>query len=249
MKYSPRVRAEDFQAMARLRNHPTMPGRMHRKLWEHVMIEYVYLEYVGQGGKAVGFGVGAEKMPAWLQANGAEVVATDIGADAAVARQWVAGGQHLSNARQVAGVTCRSVDMRKIPGDLLDGTADFVWSASSMEHLGSLGAGAKFFCESMGCLRPGGVAVHTTEFNPTNGKDTLCAGTTVLYRESDLEELVAMAAQQGDHVLPLDLAPGTTPEDAAVLDPPHKGDVHLTIHLGRWITTSIALIAIRGGAA
>ena len=42
---------------------------------------------------------------------------------------------------------------------------DAVWSSCCFEHLGSPQAGLDFVLASMDCLRPGGLAVHTTEFD------------------------------------------------------------------------------------
>ena len=56
----------------------------------------------------------------------------------------------------------RAVDMNDIPPDLRG--FDFTWSSCALEHLGTLRAGADFVVEQMTCLRPGGVAVHTTEY-------------------------------------------------------------------------------------
>ena len=51
--------------------------------------------------------------------------------------------------------------MRDLPDDL--GSFDFIWSSCSFEHLGSLGEGERFVLEALRFLKPGGVAVHTTE--------------------------------------------------------------------------------------
>ena len=52
--------------------------------------------------------------------------------------------------------------MNHLPDDLRG--FDFTWSSCALEHLGTLAAGADFVVAQMDCLRPGGVAVHTTEF-------------------------------------------------------------------------------------
>ena len=117
-------------------------------------------------------------------------------------------------------VSFRAVDMRRIPPDLLRGGFDLVWSACAMEHLGGLGRGADFVLEAMRCLRPGGVAVHTTEFNMDEAGGTLRRGTTVLYQRRHLEALAARLAAAGHQMLPLDDAPGGGPLDAFVDLPP-----------------------------
>ena len=60
-------------------------------------------------------------------------------------------------------VDFRYCDMNNISSDLHE--FDFCWSCCALEHLGSLSAGLRFIERSLDTLRPGGWAVHTTEFN------------------------------------------------------------------------------------
>ena len=84
-------------------------------------------------------------------------------------------------------VKLRSVDMNSIPDDI-EGY-DFTWSACAFEHLGSIDKGLEFVKNSLKCLKPGGIAVHTTEFNASSDQNTLTSGPTVLFRKKDLELL------------------------------------------------------------
>jgi cyclopropane fatty-acyl-phospholipid synthase-like methyltransferase len=111
------------------------------------------------------------------------VLATDAPADLASSRAWSLGQQHSgalmdlhvpsildrdSFARQVSW---RAVDMNAIPGDLRG--FDLCWSACALEHLGGIRHGLDFIAASLDCLRPGGLAVHTTEFNLSSDTDTV----------------------------------------------------------------------------
>jgi len=139
-------------------------------------------------------------------------------------------------------VTFREVDMRDIPSDLHG--FDFTWSACAFEHLGSLAAGQEFILRQMDCLRPGGYAVHTTEFNVGSNTRTVGVGDTVLYRRRDLDYLVKALRSLG-HAVDIDYETGTSPADLHVDHPPWSGP-HLKIQLGRYVATSMALIIEKG---
>ena len=85
---------------------------------------------------------------------------------------------------------------------------DFCWSCCALEHLGSLSAGLRFIERSLDTLRPGGWAVHTTEFNLFSDAATVERGATVLYRQRDLKWLVEHLQRQGHQSAPLDLTLG-----------------------------------------
>lgn len=245
----------------------TIPA--HRKIWEYCAIAQVFMERVaprGLNAAALGFGCGNEPLPAWMTDHNVhsmpyEVIATDGPLDPA----WTSTGQHASN-RADDGSAFHTVDMRYLSSDLLGGCFDFTWSCSSMEHIGGIEAGITFFCEQMKALRRGGVAAHTTEFNPDSvlswkpgdlqiiqGSLTLDAANLCLFRASDLLELERRLALQGDKLWALDLAPGTLPEDLYIDSEPYDPSAisHLNISIcgGQWQTTSVLLVAERGGAA
>jgi hypothetical protein len=117
---------------------------------------------------------------------------------------------------------------------------DFTWSSCAFEHLGSLAAGADFVVNQMRCLKPGGVAVHTTEYTVSSNEHTLETGGTVLYRRRDIEALVDRLHRAG-HAIEVDYTEGTTPEDLHVDTPPYT-DIHLRTTLGDYVTTSLALV-------
>ena len=132
--------------------------------------------------------------------------------------------------------------MNAIPEDLRG--FDFTWSSCALEHLGSLGAGTDFVVRQMECLRPGGTAVHTTEYVLTSTDDTVEAGGTVLYRRRDIEALVARLRDAG-HAIEVDFTEGDSPDDLHVDVPPYS-DVHLRTRLGAYVTTSLALVVTKG---
>jgi SAM-dependent methyltransferase len=213
-----------------------VPGgvKLHRKLWEHVWIAAILATQgmVSPGRRAIGFGCGRERMPAFLAARGMEVLATDA-PDAEVAdRGWGRTGQHsarvndLFHERLIAKenfdrlVSFRPVDMNAIPPEL-HGRFDCCWSACSLEHLGSLRHGLDFIENSLAVLRPGGVAVHTTEFNLGSDEATFESPGVSIYRRKDLERLALRLVTRGHTLLPLNLDPGHTEVDS-IIDVPDK---------------------------
>jgi hypothetical protein len=230
--------------------------RLHRKQWEFCFI----LQACATGGvlapglRALGFGVGQEPLPALFAAAGMEVVATDLDAERAEQSGWSATGQHARNfdtlnasgfcppERFAALATHRVVDMNAIPADLRD--FDLCWSSCALEHLGSIDKGLTFIEKSLETLRPGGLAIHTTELNISPGRDTLSTGPTVLFRKNHFESL-AKALRRHGHCIELDFDLGTQPEDQYVDLPPYSHDGHLKLALMGFTTTSFGLIIRR----
>jgi hypothetical protein len=128
--------------------------------------------------------------------------------------------------------------MNAIPDDLTG--FDVCWSACALEHLGSLMHGLEFIRNALRCLKPGGVAVHTTEFNLGSGTKTLERGRSVVYREQDLVEFAEELRGEG-HQITLNLHPGNEPVDLMV-DRDHDSDIHLRLYIRyRVLSTSIGL--------
>jgi SAM-dependent methyltransferase len=211
---------------------------------------------IRQGARGLGFGCGKEPIPAALAAQGYTIVATDQPAEAAAQAGWIAGEQHAAtldalNDRGLCApdqfrslVSLREVDMNAIPPDLRG--FDFVWSACSLEHLGSLRRGLDFIHNSVKCLKPGGVAVHTTEFNLSSLDETLEDPNCVVYRRCDIEQLVEELRRDGHAVAPVSFDPGGSPPDRYVDVPPYRSSPHLKLRLEKYVVTSIGLIVQAG---
>jgi SAM-dependent methyltransferase len=240
----------------------------HRKVWEECFLAQALWEagMLAPGRRGLGFAVGREVMPAFLAAQGAEVLATDLAASDARARMWHETGQHAQATEHLfyphlveraafdARVRFRPVDMHAIPADLRQGEFDFCWSVCSFEHLGNLRAGMDFVTRAMDCLRPGGVAVHTTEFNPQESGPTIERGVTVLYQRRHIEALAARLSAAGHEVLPIDFDAGGGMLDGFVDLPPFAASdgaapvpdtPHLRKALGEHAATSIGLVIRR----
>jgi 2-polyprenyl-3-methyl-5-hydroxy-6-metoxy-1,4-benzoquinol methylase len=229
--------------------HPPM---MHRKVWEwtYILQALSLSGMTSPGRKGVGFGVGKEPLVSALALRGCEVIATDLDEARAIDQGWATTGQHATDAeslnireicpkeRFAKNVSYRTVDMNRIPSDLVD--FDFVYSSCALEHLGSIKLGMQFVLNSLKCLAPGGIAVHTTEFNYTSNTDTIDNEATVLFRQADIETL-AERIRQNSGELTLNFARGELPEDRHVDVPPYTS-THLRVQILQYATTSIGLI-------
>jgi len=227
--------------------------RMHRKLWEWAYISQALFErgFLKPGNRGLVFAVGQEPLPALFASFGCEILATDLRTEDAVGKSWLETDQHSSGLADLVKpeilpesdfrrlVSFRFVDMTRIDADLQG--FDFVWSSCSLEHLGTLDRGREFIFNSLKCLRPGGLAVHTTEFNLSSNDDTKEEGQDVIYRRRDLEE-IGRALQEQGHSIDLDFTRGDGPFDRHVDRGPFKLDVHLRLEIWGYVCTSFGLI-------
>jgi hypothetical protein len=91
-------------------------------------------------------------------------------------------------------------------------------------------------------LKPGGVAVHTTELNCVSDTETLDKGGTVLFRKRDFEQM-AYDLKQLDCDVSLNFHLGDQPVDRHIDVPPFTQEAHLKLQLESWVTTSFGLVA------
>jgi SAM-dependent methyltransferase len=229
----------------------------HRKLWEYCYIAQALSERgkLKQGMRGLGFAVGQEPLAAVFVNLGCQVVGTDLDLSIGDKEQpdWAASGcEHAStlealNNRGIcppdefsARASFRYVDMNSIPTDLTG--FDFVWSSCAIEHVGSLDLSKHAVLNMMRCLKPGGVAVHTTEFNVLSDQKTVETGYNVIWRKSDLIELSDRLREAGHEMTELDLELGTKLADMYVDEIPYKQQPHLKLRLLNYIATSIGII-------
>jgi len=230
------------------------PARLGRKQWEFVFILEA-LEQQGmlkQGKKGLGFGCGNEPLSAVMAKHDVQVLATDLEVDIAAEKGWVDTNQHASAVERMpyGGICSKSVFLNKVNFQHADMNNidpalrgfDFVWSACALEHLGSLRHGMDFVISAMDCLSPGGVAVHTTEFNLSSNQDTFEDPNCAVYRKKDIELLAAELTEKGYEVLPINFNPGGHQVDNHVDWPPYSPSIHLKLMLESYVVTSIGLV-------
>jgi len=235
-----------------------------RKLWELCYVAQVlYNEGMLQEGKrGLGFACGTEPLPSLFAKYGVRVLATDLAPDRAEAKAWINTNQHVEQFARIrrpdicpdesrlALIEGAYVDMNAIPAEL-DGQFDFCWSVCSLEHLGNIANGLKFIVNSLRTLKPGGVSVHTAEFNFGEGK-TITEGVTVLFQRRHFTQLAQSLRAEGFHVYELDFDSGKGVLDGMVdlpPYPPHDHDSpyaskysHLKLSLWGYVCTSFSFV-------
>lgn len=228
--------------------------RLHRKQWEFVYILQALFErdLLKKGKKALGFAVGTEPLPAIFAKYGIDVVATDLDIESGTEKGWTNGEQLCTGIESFEKhgivdlqtlkkfVTVRSVNMNEIPDDLRD--FDFTWSACSFEHLGSIEKGLAFVENQMKTLKPGGWAIHSSEYNISSNTDTIENDNLSLFRQRDYLDVAKRLRDQGHFVEELDFSLGWMPTDYFVDVPPYSEDAHLRLQLEKYVSSSFCLI-------
>ena len=232
----------------------------HRKIWEFCYIcQALFAEgMLVPGRNGLGFGCGEEPLPSLFAKYGVEVLATDLDPSRHESEIWRLTGQHSAAVEQLrrrdicpdeqllANIAFRPMDMNALPRDL-DGQFDFCWSACAFEHLGSVANGLEFVENSLCTLKPGGIAVHTTEFTFEEG-EALDNWPTVLYQKRHLVELVDRLRSKGYRIDDFNFDWGDGMIDHLV-DLPPWGDplltpayAHLKLSVDGFTCTSAAII-------
>jgi hypothetical protein len=205
-----------------------------------------------RGRKGLGFGVGKEPLPSLFAAYGCNITATDISPDTEQGQLWQKSNSNLSKLDDLLfkkvcppdefhkNVSYRAVDMNSIPPDLRG--FDFTWSSCAFEHLGSIQNGIDFILNQMECLKNGGWAVHTTEFNLSSNECTLEADDLVFFRRKDIERIVKTLTERGHFVEELDTSIGYSENDFKVDVYPYSVNERIRIRMGNNVSTSILLI-------
>ena len=93
----------------------------------------------------------------------------------------------------------------------------------------------------MNCIKPGGFAIHTTEYNFSSNSSTIDNGNTVLYRQQDIKKIVSNLRKEG-HRIEIDFTAGSLSGDTFTDIPPYKHNPHLKLQIGEYVVTSIGLI-------
>lgn len=253
-------RQEDFETYeyAELCRELDIPqDHYERKNWEYYFVAQALREenLLKDGKMGLGFGVGKEKMISYLARHGCAILATDLEPDSTGATAWIDSNQHSDSVRDLflpgicdyetfaSKVQFAYVNMNRIPEELQREEFDFTWSCCAFEHVGSIELGKQFILNQMKCLKPGGIAVHTTEFNLSSDVLTVETGPTVIFRKCDIEEIAESLRKDGHEIL-LNYDVGGGELDRYVDIPPFLSAPdkrHLRLLLGKFITTSIGL--------
>lgn len=239
------------------------PIDYHRKTWENAYImQMIYEHFQGDISRktGIGFGCGEEPLPSVFISDGAEITVTD--APVEISGAWTSTGQHAASIdaafhpRLVDEALFRKsakhafVDMNNIPNDLA-AKFDFTWSVCAYEHLGSIERGIHFIDRTCDLLAPGGISVHTTEFNYDDGP-TIDKGMTVLFQKAHFIEMGRRAAARGFTVAPLEFSVGEGVFDGYIDNPPFPWDAkgapsiaHLKVGIGGFRSTCFGIAISR----
>lgn len=235
-------------------------NHMHRKIWEWCFVSQALYErgMLCADRKGLGFAVGREPLVALFAGFGCKLTATDQDEQSAQKKDanWLASGEYavnteVLNEREICdpevfknNVSFRPVDMNAIPAELRG--FDFCWSSCAFEHLGSIELGKQFIYNMLHCLKPGGIAVHTTEYNVTSNTATMDYAPSVFFRRADFEEMAGQLQSMGCS-LDIDFTLGNDPADVFVDTLPYQHDPHLKFFFNGYVSTSIGLIIQKGG--
>jgi SAM-dependent methyltransferase len=164
---------------------------------------------------------------------------------------WVTSGQYAGQKTKLyypqyctpqqfdTYVRYAHADMRHPPCDEHLAQFDFVWSLNSLDHLGSIEAANRFIFDSLKCLKPGGRAVHTTEFSVFPESPVREGGTIFYARECWTELLEALTA--ANYTVTMDWDLGSNPLDYWVDVPPYSMQ-HMKLHFEGRVCTSVLLV-------
>jgi hypothetical protein len=213
-----------------------------RKIWEWTFT----LKALQVAGKlspqssGLGFGCGTEPLASCFANFAERVMVTDAPMEVIDGKGWSNTAQHTASLEDAKHEWLASradldrvldfsyVDMNAIP-ESLHSSYDFNWSSCALEHLGSKLKGLEFVVNSSLCLKPGGIGIHTTEYD-LYGKCPIDNWETVLFNSVDLLETLPrlIAEAERDHpglklrLLPFNLKRGTAFIDGYVDIPPYS---------------------------
>ncbi|OXS29918.1 MAG: hypothetical protein BCS36_03125 [Desulfovibrio sp. MES5] len=202
-------------------NELKVPFTFHRKNWENAFILQVLHDHDMFGKHGLGLACGQEKIPSYLIQRNCTIVAGDrpFCNDDAIQNGWESTNQYTLSKESLYhedltdrshfnnNFTLKYVDMNSLPTEL-HGDFDFCWSVCAMEHLGSIAAGLNFLKNSLKLLKPGGISVHTTEFNLLSSHRTIDNWGSVLFTREHLSILEKEIKEIGGEVYPFNFDMG-----------------------------------------
>lgn len=236
--------AEISEAMA-------FPPGKGRARWEQVWIVSLLATegLIAPGKRGLGLQVARERVAALVASRGVEVVATsDEVADAEAAetrRTWLFYPEvcHIEEFDRLVRFT--GLELDALPR-MAEGGFDFCWSIGVTSRLRSIEATLAFFEASLAPLRPGGLALHTFNFNLASDGPTLETRNLVLLRRRDIEALADRLMQAGHRLLPFNTHPGIEKQDERVRVE-KEGTPGLRQRHGNMVATSFGLAIRKAG--
>lgn len=210
----------------------------HRKLWEltYVLHALYQNDMLKPGLRGICFGCGVESIPCYLASKHIYILATDIAKENPNSVAWSETGQHSSSVddlyfKNVCSradfdkfLSWQDADMNNIPSDLQN--FDFCWSICALEHLGSIEKSLCFIENSLSVLKPGGVAIHTTEYAYLSDDKLPTEGPIVLFNRNIFYELANKLEKKGHYIEPYNFDTGDKFMDKFIDFPPFSFNAH-----------------------
>jgi SAM-dependent methyltransferase len=232
--------------------------RPHRKIWEYAAVLQAFYEagVLKPGARALGFGVGDEPLPSYLAGLGLHVLASDEPGQTEPER--IFQSRYIGEADFAARVEVSDIDLSRFNDPSLR-DFDALWSCGVINEFDAVHIAEEAVIHAMDALRPGGVAVHTTEFAFAPDEPEETAG-QLFFPASFFERLADGLNGRGHNVAPLSFGLGEAALDAYVdLEPPgleqapklqtlwrmEHGAPHLKVAAGDALITSFTLIVRR----
>lgn len=215
------------------------PLTLHRQIWSWCYIAQVlkHEHMLEPGKRGLGFGVGNEPLPALFANYGCSILATDI---VKPRRSQINIKEICEPGRFKELVQVGLADMNRVEPYLDD--YDFVWSSASVNLLGDIEKGFTFMRKSLDCLKPGGIAVHTFEYNLSSNWYSVTTGPLVVFRRYDLIHFLLGLIQEGYEVYPLNLNQGSGTYDAYIDQPPYDSNYHIKLSIFNLACTSMGIV-------
>ena len=226
-----------------------------RKFWEWCEISRALEEsnMLKEGVSGLGFAVGTEPLASYFASRGCSILATDLHEEMSN-KGWLDRNEHAGSLDKIyfgdfikrvefdTKVSFQPADMRTLDG--INNKYDFLWSSCALEHLGSIQNGINFIENSLKLLKPGGVAVHTTEFNVSSNNKTIEHGENVIYRQKDLVQLSTSLEIKGYVIPKIEFDVGSDIADLNPDVPPYfeSDKHHIKLKIGDYIATSFIMI-------
>lgn len=222
--------------------------RAQRKLWEMVTVLQAFYQagVLTPGARAVGFGVGDQRLPSYLGALGLSVVAADQPGRANADQSWIP--ELVSREVFDAQVEVSDVDVRRLDDPTLRGF-DACWSSGLLGQLDSFEQAEDTLMQAMDVLKPGGVAVHVADFAFAEPSPSVRPG-ALCFSRGFFEAVAKGLNGRGHTVAKLDFDLGRHPLDGYIDTEPFdetlfggRFDVpHLKVLSGGALRTSFAMI-------
>jgi hypothetical protein len=184
-----------------------LPISFNRKNWEYAFVLQALYEnnMLNINKYGLGFACGQEIIPSFLASKGCTVVASDKPEDTT---GWSKTSEYTSSIDSLYfseivdknifldKISLQYIDMNNLNPSLYN-KFDFCWSICALEHLGSINHGLEFLTNSVKLLKPGGVSVHTTEFNYLNTPHNLETESCVIFNRDHFLSLKSQLLNNG----------------------------------------------------